>query len=49
MWAKTAVPFANWLAIAYKSGYYDQMHPARDFKQFLGISPADFVPADFAF
>lgn len=32
-------PGWNWTAIAHSSGYYDQMHFIRDFKQFAGITP----------
>lgn len=41
-------PFNKWSATAYEFGYYDHMHLIRDFKQFLGITPSAFVPADFA-
>ena len=29
----------NWGAIAYTSGYYDQMHLIKDFKEFAGALP----------
>lgn len=29
----------NWTSIAHQSGYYDQMHFIRDFKQFAGVAP----------
>jgi len=29
----------NWSSIAYQSGYFDQMHFIRDFKQFSGLTP----------
>jgi len=29
----------NWTSIAHQSGYYDQMHFIRDFKQFAGVIP----------
>ena len=29
----------NWSEIAYLSGYYDQMHFVKDFKEFAGITP----------
>lgn len=35
-------PQATWTKIAYDSGYYDQMHFIRDFKEFAGITPSFF-------
>jgi AraC-like DNA-binding protein len=32
-------PGLSWTAIAHESGYFDQMHFIRDFKQFAGITP----------
>lgn len=32
-------PSWSWTSIAHESGYYDQMHFIRDFKQFAGITP----------
>lgn len=32
-------PFLTWTAIAHETGYFDQMHFIRDFKQFAGITP----------
>jgi AraC-like DNA-binding protein len=29
----------DWASIAYQSGYFDQMHFIRDFKQFAGVTP----------
>jgi AraC-like DNA-binding protein len=29
----------SWTHIAYESGYFDQMHLIRDFKQFAGVAP----------
>lgn len=29
----------DWASIAYQSGYFDQMHFIRDFKQFSGVTP----------
>lgn len=33
----------GWAAIATEAGYYDQAHLIRDFRQFAGVSPGDFV------
>ncbi|WP_194777993.1 helix-turn-helix domain-containing protein [Pararhodonellum marinum] len=33
-------PNPNWSEIAYLSGYYDQMHFIKDFKEFSGITPS---------
>ncbi len=35
-----AFPHLNWTEIAYKAGYYDQMHLIRDFKVFAGVNPS---------
>lgn len=35
-----AFPHLNWTEIAYKAGYYDQMHLIRDFKTFAGVNPS---------
>jgi AraC-like DNA-binding protein len=32
-------PTLSWTAIAHETGYFDQMHFIRDFKQFAGITP----------
>ena len=32
-------PSLSWTSIAHETGYYDQMHFIRDFKQFAGITP----------
>lgn len=36
---KESTPSANWTSIAYHSGYFDQMHMIRDFKEFAGVTP----------
>ena len=36
---KESSPLLSWTSIAHESGYYDQMHFIRDFKQFAGITP----------
>lgn len=41
-------PFTKWAALAEEFNYYDQRHLLRDFRQFLGINPSDFVPDDYA-
>ncbi len=35
-----AFPHLKWTEIAYKAGYYDQMHLIRDFKTFAGVNPS---------
>lgn len=37
-------PQMTWTQIAYQSGYYDQMHFIRDFKQFAGTTPVLLDP-----
>jgi AraC-like DNA-binding protein len=32
----------NWTDISHRSGYYDQMHFIKDFKEFAGDSPGNF-------
>ena len=32
-------PQLNWSTICYESGYFDQMHLIRDFKEFAGVTP----------
>lgn len=38
--------FENLTKIAYESEYYDQAHFIKDFKEFTGISPKDFLEDD---
>lgn len=33
-------PHTSWVEIAYRFGYYDQMHLIRDFRHFTGINPS---------
>lgn len=33
-------PHLSWTEIAHSSGYYDQMHFLRDFKEFAGVTPS---------
>lgn len=39
-------PAENLTQIAYESEYYDQAHFIKDFKEFTGINPKDFLSAD---
>ena len=34
------LPQLSWIEIAYRAGYYDQMHMIRDFKTFAGVNPS---------
>ncbi|HTB25850.1 MAG TPA: helix-turn-helix domain-containing protein [Puia sp.] len=38
-------PDISWLQLAYKCGYYDQMHFIRDFKEFTGENPTEIETA----
>lgn len=40
---KMASPELSWADIAYRLGYYDQMHFIKDFKQFTNSTPSDFI------
>ena len=33
-------PHTSWIEIAYRFGYYDQMHLIRDFRHFTGVNPS---------
>ncbi len=37
---REAFPDISWTEIAYRAGYYDQMHMIRDFKVFAGVNPS---------
>lgn len=39
-------PHTSWTAIAYRCGYFDQMHFIRDFKFFTGLTPGMLKEAD---
>jgi AraC-like DNA-binding protein len=36
---KVSDPYLSWTQICYTTGYYDQMHLIRDFKEFAGANP----------
>jgi AraC-like DNA-binding protein len=41
--------FSSLTALAYESGYYDQAHFIKDFKEFTGISPKSFFSENLKF
>jgi AraC-like DNA-binding protein len=43
---KNAEPDKDWLSIAIDLGYYDYQHLAKDFKEFTGKTPNDFILQD---
>lgn len=45
---KESAPHTSWTEIAYRCGYFDQMHFIRDFKFFAGFTPSLFTEADVA-
>jgi AraC-like DNA-binding protein len=40
---RESTPQMSWTRISYESGYFDQMHLIRDFKQFAGVTPSTLV------
>ena len=34
----------SWAELAIEHGYYDQSHLTRDFREFSGVTPADYQP-----
>jgi AraC-like DNA-binding protein len=43
---KNAFPNKDWLSIALECGYYDYQHLVRDYKEFTGMTPANFYLQD---
>ncbi|WP_435356430.1 helix-turn-helix domain-containing protein [Emticicia sp. SJ17W-69] len=43
---KNAFPNKDWLSIALECGYYDYQHLVRDYKEFTGMTPANFYSQD---
>ncbi|MGH9674878.1 MAG: AraC family transcriptional regulator, partial [Bryobacteraceae bacterium] len=41
--AAAAGPVRDWAALALSTGYYDQAHCIRDFREFSGESPAAYA------
>jgi AraC-like DNA-binding protein len=41
-----ATPRGTWAQVATRSGYADQAHLIRDFRQFAGCSPSEFFGSD---
>lgn len=36
-------PWPNWAALAVDLGYFDQSHLIREFLEFAGVSPTDYL------
>ena len=36
-------PKTDWMDLLYRSGYYDQMHFIKEFKQFTGVTPSKYL------
>jgi AraC-like DNA-binding protein len=45
---KINFPDKNWTTLTYEFNYYDQMHLIKSFQRFLGVSPGNFRPGNFA-
>jgi AraC-like DNA-binding protein len=43
---KNRFPKKDWLSIAIECGYHDYQHLAKDYKEFTGLSPAQFTELD---
>jgi AraC-like DNA-binding protein len=48
LYYKMQYPAIKWPAVSYEFNYTDQTHLIRDFQHFLGITPNEFVPDNFA-
>ena len=40
---KLAEPDKNWTAIVYECDYFDQLHFIKDFRQYTGLTPNQFI------
>lgn len=40
---RTSSDLVRWVELAYECGYYDQAHLNRDFREFAGTTPSDFI------
>jgi AraC-like DNA-binding protein len=40
---RTSSDQVRWVELAYECGYYDQAHLNRDFREFAGTTPSDFI------
>lgn len=48
LYYKMQYPGIKWPAVSYEFNYTDQTHLIRDFQHFLGITPNEFAPDNFA-
>lgn len=46
--ALSATPRPTWAQLALDAGYFDQSHLIREFREFTGVSPREYVAADAA-